>query len=193
MKKKPIALLYVCTRNIDFFFETLLKTHPVLYHLSHRVHNSSNALAEVPKAGAITVLTSNVFHGTSGELGVDGAPEKEMTGTKLAEIIKKKNPSAKVYLYSEKLTDSPIFDGVFKRDAINDTIPQDLQTLLDSVFVVPNQPYGTLRTLRDSLRQDKQHLHNAPLSAVKKKLLQQKIAENTWQVALLTRVLKIPK
>lgn len=183
----------MCTRDIDFFFEYLLKNHPVLHLISLRVHSSKNAVAAIPKYGPITVLTSNIFYEKNDKTGADGCPEKDMTGTKLAHIIKKKNPQAKVYLYSQWLTQDEIFDGIFKRDAINDIVPQELQKLLDSVFVLPKEPYGTIKDLRNSLRLDKQQLKNAPLSNRNKKLLTQKIAEDSLELALISKALKSVK
>lgn len=193
MKKDPIALLYVCTRDIDFFFEYLLKNHPVLYLISLQVHSSKNAVAAIPKYGSITVLTSNIFYEKNGETGADGHPEKDMTGSKLAQIIKKKNAKAKVYLYSQWPTQDEIFDGIFKRDAINDMVPEELQKLLTSVFTMPAQPYGRIKNLRDSLRADKQHIRSAPMSIHNKKLLAQKIFEDSMELALITKAMKFLK
>lgn len=193
MKKDPIALLYVCTRDVDFFFEYLLKNHPALYLVSLQVHSSKNAVAAIPKYGSITVLTSNVFYEKNGKTGADGHPEKDMTGSKLAQIIKKKNPKARVYLYSQWPAQGEIFDGIFKRDAINDLVPEELQKLLNSVFAMPAHPYGRIKNLRDSLRTDKQHMRSAPMSIRNKKLLAQKIFEDSLELALITKVLKLLK
>ncbi len=193
MRNKPIVLLYVCTRDVDFMLRDILRMNPVLYALSLQVRTSKNALRFLPKTGPITVLTSNIFHDSNNEMGVNGKPEKEMTGEILAGIIKKKNPRAKVYLYSEKVVQSEIFDGVFKRDSNTDIIPSGLQTILNSLFVLPSQPYGQIKTLRDSLRLHRNHLKNAPLNKTEKQRLEETIFEQATELALLLRAIKVTK
>ncbi len=110
---EPITrFIYLSTTGVHRLSHHLSERWPKIAKILTEVETSAETMRAVPSDGRIVIFTSNIFHRVE-ELGADGGLEENMTGAKMAEIIKTKNPKAEVYLYSERITTEPIFNGSF--------------------------------------------------------------------------------
>ncbi|HRH31535.1 MAG TPA: hypothetical protein PK950_02610 [Candidatus Paceibacterota bacterium] len=136
MKKNGnIKLVYVCARNEFELAKFIEKLYPFIADEMAKVSNSVDAISAVSETGPVTVLTSNLFHASPYNKGADGKDEREMTGEKLATLIKQRNRDAKVYMHAQHLEESPIFDGYFQRN-MKDGFPNDeLRELLNDLNI----------------------------------------------------------
>lgn len=72
-------------------------------------NNFESALNLIPVDGEVVVITSNYFHDEKNKL----LPKEQKNGNKLAELVKRINPRAKVHIFSE--------DFVFPKNSFVDT------------------------------------------------------------------------
>lgn len=104
MKTKTIMIVQSIPDWIKILVKTMADKLPNLVDCIIATDSFDHALDLVPKKGELIVVTSEMFHdhlSIHKESVKQKIPNSEKNGDKLAELIKKINKRAKVYVFSE--------------------------------------------------------------------------------------------
>lgn len=109
LTKMKTIIVVQTTQEVEDLQKRMNKNFPKLAGEIKCDNNFESALNLIPVDGEVAVITSNYFHDKKDQL----LSKEQKNGNKLAELVKRINPRAKVHIFSE--------DFVFPKNSFVDT------------------------------------------------------------------------
>ncbi len=133
---KKILIVQSVPGWIRVLSEAISKEVPNLIEDITYTDSFNHALEIAPRSGKLLVITSNMFHDNYSE-HKNIVPEKiiddfDKDGNQLAKLIKKINPEAQVFLFSEFMSaDREFLDGYISKTQYT---PENIKAVLNTIL-----------------------------------------------------------